>query len=39
MNTNGDIYVKLDKLKDGKGILVLRDADKDGKYEVVKSFW
>jgi glucose/arabinose dehydrogenase len=38
MNSNGDIYVKLGGLKDGKGIFVLRDADKDGKYEVVKSF-
>jgi len=38
VNTNGDVYVKLDKLKDGKGIIVLRDANKDGKYEVVKSF-
>lgn len=36
VNTNGDIYVKLDKLKGGKGILVLRS--KDGKYEVIKSF-
>jgi glucose/arabinose dehydrogenase len=38
VNSNGDIYIKLDKLKDGKGILVLRDVDKDGKYELVKSF-
>jgi glucose/arabinose dehydrogenase len=38
VNSNGDIYVKLAKLKDGKGIYVLRDANKDGKYEVVKSF-
>jgi glucose/arabinose dehydrogenase len=38
VNSNGDIYVKTDKLKDGKGILVLRDVKKDGKYEVVKSF-
>jgi glucose/arabinose dehydrogenase len=39
VNSNGDVYVKLDRLtKDGKGILVLRDANKDGKYEVVKSF-
>ena len=27
---NGDIYVKLAKLKDGKGIYRLRDTDKDG---------
>ncbi|HLG40768.1 MAG TPA: PQQ-dependent sugar dehydrogenase, partial [Chitinophagaceae bacterium] len=38
VNSNGDIYVKLEKLEDGKGIIVLRDADKDGKYEMVKSF-
>jgi glucose/arabinose dehydrogenase len=38
VNSNGDIYVKLEKLKDGKGIVVLRDANKDGRYEVVKSF-
>lgn len=36
VNSNGDIYVKLDKLKDGKGIFVLRNNN--GKYEVVKSF-
>jgi glucose/arabinose dehydrogenase len=38
INGNGDIYVKMEKLKDGKGIYVLRDVKKDGKYEVVKSF-
>ncbi len=38
VNDNGDIYVKLSRLKGGKGILVLRDVHKDGKYEVVKSF-
>lgn len=36
INSNGDIYVKLDKLKDGKGILVVRK--KNISYEVVKSF-
>ncbi|MBL7739263.1 MAG: PQQ-dependent sugar dehydrogenase [Chitinophagaceae bacterium] len=38
VNSNGDIYVKLNKLKDEKGIAVLRDANKDGKYELVKIF-
>lgn len=38
VHTNGDIYVKLDKLKDGKGIAVLRDTDKDGKVEVINTF-
>ncbi len=36
VNSNGDIYVKLEKLKDGKGIVVLR-SDK-GKYDLIKSF-
>jgi glucose/arabinose dehydrogenase len=36
VNSNGDIYIKLDRLKDGKGIYVLREVN--GKYEVVKSF-
>lgn len=36
VNSNGDIYVKLDQLKDGKGIFVLRNNK--GKYEVVKKF-
>ena len=36
VNSNGDIYVRLSKLKDGKGIFVLRN--KNGKYETVNSF-
>ena len=36
VNTNGDIYVKLEQLKDGKGIIVLRKVG--NKYEVVNSF-
>ena len=36
VNSNGDIYVKLARLQDGKGIFVLRE--KAGKAEVVKSF-
>jgi glucose/arabinose dehydrogenase len=36
VNTNGDIYVKMERLKDGKGIFVLRESG--GKYEVVNSF-
>lgn len=36
LNSNGDVYVKLGKLKDGKGILVLRK--KNGKYELINSF-
>ena len=38
VNDNGDIYVKLDSLKDGKGIYVLRDENKDGKYIISNSF-
>lgn len=30
VNKAGDIYVKLSKLKDGKGVYRLRDLDKDG---------
>jgi glucose/arabinose dehydrogenase len=30
VNSNGDVYVKLDRLKDGKGILRLRDNNGDG---------
>jgi glucose/arabinose dehydrogenase len=37
VNSNGDIYVKLGSLKNGKGIYVFL-ANKDGKYEIVKSF-
>ena len=36
VNNNGDVYVKLSRLKDGKGILVLRK--KNGKYELINSF-
>ncbi len=38
VNSNGDIYVKMERLKDGKGIYELRDVNKDGHYQVVKSF-
>jgi glucose/arabinose dehydrogenase len=38
VNDNGDIYVRLDSLKDGKGIYVLRDENKDGKYIIANSF-
>ena len=30
VSANGDVYVKLEKLRDGKGILRLRDNDRDG---------
>src|SRR6516225_9066059 len=31
--SNGDIFVKLEKLKDGKGIYLLHDANNDGTAE------
>ena len=34
----GGIYVKLERLRDGKGIVYLKDADGDGKMEITKSF-
>ncbi|WP_247232134.1 sorbosone dehydrogenase family protein [Telluribacter sp. SYSU D00476] len=38
VSKSGDLYVKLSKLKDGKGIYRLRDANKDGVPEQVTSF-
>ena len=35
---HGNIYIKLSKLKDGKGIIMLQDANNDGKVESEKSF-
>ena len=35
---NGDIYVKMLRLADGKGIVALRDTDGDGKADVKKGF-
>src|SRR4051812_33436699 len=37
MNSNGDLYVKLEKLKSGKGIVVLRTSGA-GKAKIVNSF-
>lgn len=36
--SNGDVFVKLDKLKDGKGIYRLRDTNGDGKADQVTGF-
>jgi glucose/arabinose dehydrogenase len=36
VNSNGDIYVKLEKLKDGKGIFVIRKSGNE--YKIVNSF-
>ncbi|MBP8155884.1 MAG: PQQ-dependent sugar dehydrogenase [Leadbetterella sp.] len=38
VSKNGVIYAKLSKLKDGKGIVVLRDDNKDGKIEKTEMF-
>ncbi|MEL6673471.1 MAG: PQQ-dependent sugar dehydrogenase [Bacteroidota bacterium] len=35
---NGDIFLKLRRLQDGKGILALRDADQDGRIDQVEAF-
>jgi glucose/arabinose dehydrogenase len=35
---NGDVYVKLEKLKDGKGIYRLRDRNGDGRAEDITGF-
>lgn len=34
----GEIYVKLQRLVNGKGILLLEDTDKDGKFTIKSSF-
>lgn len=38
INSNGDIYVKLAKLKNGKGIIRLRDKNGDGKIDDTTAF-
>ena len=38
VNSNGDVYTKIDALKDGHGILRLRDANKDGIAEDISGF-
>ena len=38
MSKEGNLFVKLDRLKDGKGILMLQDADKDGIFEKETGF-
>ncbi|WP_295769139.1 PQQ-dependent sugar dehydrogenase [uncultured Mucilaginibacter sp.] len=38
VTANGGIYIKLNRLKGGKGIVYMQDANADGKFEAVKSF-
>lgn len=37
-NSNGDLFVKLERLNEGKGILRLRDTDKDGIFDDTLKF-
>lgn len=36
INTNGDVYVSLSNVKNGGGIVCLRDDNKDGRADVIK---
>jgi len=38
VNTNGDVYVSLSSLKDGKGVYLLKDTDNDGKLDWKTGF-
>jgi glucose/arabinose dehydrogenase len=38
INTNGDVYVSLSSLKDGKGIYRLSDTNKDGTLDKITGF-
>ena len=38
VNSNGDIYAKLERLRDGKGIMRLRDTNGDGKADDSSKF-
>ncbi len=38
INTNGDVYASLSSLKDGKGILMLSDTDKNGSLDKKTGF-
>jgi glucose/arabinose dehydrogenase len=38
VNANGDVYVKLARLKNGNGIIRLRDTNGDGKAEDISGF-
>ncbi len=34
----GGLYIKLSKLKEGKGVVYLRDENNDGKFKIAKAF-
>lgn len=38
VNSNGDVYVKLEEAKDGKGIIRLRDTNNDGVADDISGF-
>ena len=38
VNDNGDIYISLARLKNGNGIVALRDINGDGKADIIKYF-
>jgi glucose/arabinose dehydrogenase len=38
VNSNGDVYIKLERLRNGKGIVRLRDKNSDGKVDDSLSF-
>lgn len=38
VNRQGGLYIKLSKLKDGKGIIYLKDTDGDGKFDKQTAF-
>lgn len=38
VNSNGDIYIKLNELKNGKGIIVLKDSNNDGRADAETAF-
>src|SRR5437870_1401105 len=38
VNRDGDVYVKLNSLKNGKGIYCLTDNNNDGKADIIKGF-
>lgn len=38
VNVNGDVYIKINKLKDGRGIIRLRDINNDGVADSITGF-
>lgn len=38
VNTNGDIFVKLNALKNGKGIIRLKDTTRDGRADIIEGY-